>query len=389
MIAFYCFPFNHKWNLSIFYLIMNKMSLNISISKKLKERVKELSCLYEVSSAIRKHSDSVLETLEEICKITQQAWLFSDQAIVKLELDNFKVKTAEVPENHIFQKSEILLFNQKKGFIKVYYDTKKIKHAHFLEEEQKLLNKVATEISEFLERHEIEKKKELLQRSAERNDRLTILGEITAGIAHELNTPLGNILGFAELIKSNSQENQTQKDTEKIIKAAIYSREIVKKLMFFACEMPQHKEFVLIKPIIDQALGFLSQNFQKAAIKYDFRMDNPHLEAQIDTIQFTQVLFNLLINAIYISPKNSVISVEVFSDSNYFTLEIKDEGPGIPRGLKSKVFEPFFTTKPIGEGSGLGLSVVHGIIKSHRGEIITFDNKPNGTVFQIKLPLKM
>lgn len=361
----------------------------ISLAQKLEERVKELSCLYEVSSAIRKHSDSILETLEEICTITKQAWLFPNHAIVQLEFDEYKVSTLDLPENYIFQQSDIQLFHENKGFIKVYYDTKKISNAHFLKEEQKLLNKIAIEISEFFERREIVNKEELLKRSAERNDRLSILGEITAGIAHELNTPLGNILGFAELIKSNTKETQTQKDTEKIIKAAIYSREIVKKLMFFACEMPQHKEFIQIKPIIDQALKLLSQNFQKAEIRYNFKIDNPSLEAQIDSIQFTQVLFNLLINAIYISPKMSTISVEVSSTPNNFILEIKDEGPGIPTDLKLKIFEPFFSTKPVGEGSGLGLSVVHGIIKSHRGKIITFDNKPAGTVFQIKLPLKM
>jgi signal transduction histidine kinase len=153
--------------------------------------------------------------------------------------------------------------------------------------------------------------------------------------------------------------------------------------------MPQHKEFIQIKPIVDQALKLLSQNFQKAEIHYNFKIDNPSLEAQIDSIQFTQVLFNLLINAIYVSPKMSTISVEASSTPTNFILEIKDEGSGIPTDLKSKIFEPFFSTKPVGEGSGLGLSVVHGIIKSHRGEIITFDNKPAGTVFQIRLPLKM
>lgn len=365
------------------------MPPEISLAQKLEERLKELSCLYEVSSAIRKHSDSVLETLEEICRITQRAWLFPDQAIVKLKFDDYSVLTSDLPEAPIVQQSNIHLFQENRGFIKVYYDTKKIANAHFLNEEQKLLNKIAIEISEFFERREIIKKEELLKRSAERNDRLSILGEITAGIAHELNTPLGNILGFAELIKSSSQENQTQKDTEKIIKAAIYSREIVKKLMYFACEMPQHKDFIQIKPVIDQALKLLSQNFQKAGINYNFKIDNPVLEAQIDSIQFTQVLFNLLINAIYTSPKWSTISIEVSSTTTYFILEIKDEGSGIPTDLKSKIFEPFFSTKPVGEGSGLGLSVVHGIVKSHRGEIITFDNEPAGTVFQIKIPLKM
>lgn len=365
------------------------MPNEISISKKLEERVKELSCLYEVSSAIRKHSDSVSETLEEICSITKKAWLFPEHAIVHLEFEDYNICTSAIPGNSVFQQSDILHFKERKGFIKVYYNTDNLSNAHFLEEEQKLLNKIAIEISEFFERHENIKKEELLKRSAERNDRLSILGEITAGIAHELNTPLGNILGFAELIKSSSEENQTQKDTKKIIKAAIYSREIVKKLMFFACEMPQHKEVIQIKPIIDQALKLLSPNFKKAGIFYNFKIDNPVLEAQIDTIQFTQVLFNILINAIYVSPEKSIITIEISSFSGYFILEIKDEGPGIPEHLKSKIFEPFFSTKPVGEGSGLGLSVVHGIIKSHRGEIITFDNTPTGTVFQIKLPLKL
>ncbi|MDT0678659.1 sensor histidine kinase [Autumnicola musiva] len=364
------------------------MPPEISISRKLKERVKELSCLYEVSSAIRKHSDSIMETLEEICKITKQAWLYPDHVIVRLEFEDFNILTSDSPENSIFQQSDILSFNEIKGFIRVSYDIEKLSEAHFLKEEQKLLDKIAIEISEFFERREIIKKEELLKRGAERNDRLSILGEITAGIAHELNTPLGNILGFAELIKSSSKESQTRKDIEKIIKAAIYSREVVKKLMFFACEMPQHREFIKIKPAIDQALALLSPNFKKAEIIYRFEIDNPELEAQIDAIQFTQVLFNLLINAIYVSPKKTTIFIRVSSTKNNFQLEIKDEGPGISADIISKVFEPFFSTKPVGEGSGLGLSVVHGIVKSHRGEIITFDNKPRGTVFQVTLPLK-
>ena len=365
------------------------MPKEISLSKKLEERIKELSCLYEVSSAIRKHSDSVDNTMEEICEITKKAWFYPNHAIVELKVDELFISTSEIPENSIVQESPISLFNETKGSIKVYYDTAKLKNAYFLKEEQKLLNKISIEISEFFERREIARKEEILKRSAERNDRLSILGEITAGIAHELNTPLGNILGFAELIKSKTLENQTRKDAGKIIKAAIYSREIVKKLMFFACEMPQHQEFVQIKPIIDQALKLLSQNFYKAEVTHKFKIDNPDLEAQIDTIQFTQVLFNLLINAIYVSPEKSLICIQVTDTTSHFILEIADQGPGIPADLNARIYEPFFTTKPVGEGSGLGLSVVHGIIKSHQGEIINFDNKPTGTVFQIKLPLKM
>ena len=96
-----------------------------------------------------------------------------------------------------------------------------------------------------------------------------------------------------------------------------------------------------------------------------------------------------MINAIYVSPENSKIILNIKNTSTFFTLTVQDQGTGIPDNIKSKIFEPFFTTKPVGEGSGLGLSVVHGIIKSHRGEISTYDNSPTGTVFQIQLPLKL
>lgn len=214
-----------------------------------------------------------------------------------------------------------------------------------------------------------------------------ILGEITAGIAHELNTPLGNILGFAELIASRTEDKQIKADISKIIQSAIYSREVVKKLMFFACEMPQNMEVIKIKPVIEQALVMLGPMFKKEEISHTFSIKDPEVSARLDSIQLSQVLFNLLMNAIYVSPKNGKIDVKVKNDEDFLYIEIADEGPGIDKKIRSRIFEPFFSTKPIGEGTGLGLSVVHGIVKSHRGNITTFENKPKGTVFQVKLQL--
>ncbi|MDT0688802.1 HAMP domain-containing sensor histidine kinase [Salegentibacter sp. F188] len=364
------------------------MKTGISVEQRLEERVKELTCLYNVSSAIRKHSDSVTSTLTEICQITGQAWLYHEDAIVELKLKDYHITTATIPTQTVTQQSNIVIFGEESGALIVHYNAEKYQKAHFLKEEQKLLNKLAIEISEFFERLEAHHKEEHLKRIAERNDRLSILGEITAGIAHELNTPLGNILGFAELIASKSENPQIKKDASKIIKSAIFSREVVKKLMFFACEMPQDKKAIQIQPVILQALALLGPNFEKANVNHKFHIDNPKLEAQLDSIQFTQVLFNLLINAIYVSPPKSTISITVTSNEKSFCLEIADEGPGISSELKAKIFEPFFTTKPIGEGAGLGLSVVHGIIKSHKGEIAIFDNENAGAIFQIQLPLK-
>jgi len=346
--------------------------------EKLQERIKELTCLYNVSNALL-HEESVEKTLEIISHILKDAWLFQEDAIVEMQLENITVTTSALPRNSVSQEVAIYAFNETKGLIRVHYDADKHSSRDFLDDEAKLLSVVGFEVSGYYE-------KLILKRSAQRTDRLSILGEITAGIAHELNTPLGNILGFAELIKGRSTDPQTIQDSSKVIKAAIYSREIVKKLMFFSCEMPQHKNVIEIIPVVTEALRMLEPNFKKAGVLYSISVQDPAITARLDSIQLTQVIFNILMNSIYFAPKGSTINIDITSDATAFTLTIADTGPGISNANKTKIFEPFFTTKPFGDGTGLGLSVVHGIIKSHRGTIRVLDNIPKGTIFEIQLP---
>ena len=353
--------------------------------EQLRERIKELSCLNSISVILLK-GEPVFETLMQICLVLKDAWLHPQDAVVELDLDGFHYKTGAV-ESAVSQHADLIIFNETKGSIKVRYDSRKFSKSDFLDDEQRLLKIVASEISSYYEKHLHNEKIQVLKRSAERTDRLSILGEITAGIAHELNTPLGNILGYAELIRERSADAQSREDSSKVIKAAIYSREIVKKLMFFSCEMPQHIESVEIGPIVDQTLRLLEPNFRNAGISFLLRIKNAELKAQVDNIQFTQVLFNIVMNSIYFSPPGSTISIDITNDNEWLYIDIADQGPGIPDDKKDKVFEPFFTTKPAGDGTGLGLSVVHGIIKSHKGFISTADNDPTGTIFKIQLPL--
>ena len=116
------------------------------------------------------------------------------------------------------------------GYIKVHYPKNKYNANDFLKEEQKLLDTIAFEIGNYLEKFKNIAKKQLLMRTVERIDRLSVLGEMTAGIAHELNTPLGNILGYAELIKSTNTDPEIDADISTVIHSVIYCREIVKKL---------------------------------------------------------------------------------------------------------------------------------------------------------------
>ena len=246
---------------------------------------------------------------------------------------------------------------------------------------------MAINVGDLLERVAIRQNEAIVKRKMEHADRLGILGEITAGIAHELNTPLANILGFAELIKSKeSNSSQNAKDLDKIINSAIFSREVVKKLMFFACEMPQNLGQVDVVPILTDAINLLDPTFKRNNVHYKLSLPEKPVFLKADTIQLTQVIFNLLLNAIYFSPENGLISINLEESEKTISLQIADEGPGISPENLEKIFQPFFTTKSVGDGSGLGLSVVHGIIKSHRGTIEYQNNKPTGAIFNINFP---
>jgi signal transduction histidine kinase len=354
---------------------------------KLKERVKELTCLYEVTSIIVNSDYDQLETsLEAIVYCLKRAWQFEDDTEAFLSVGDYQVKTDDFNPEMVKITSDIKLFNKIDGKVVVGYPSDKYAGSDFLKEEQILLNNVGLAIGNLLERKQIRDSEAATRRQMERTDRLHILGEITAGIAHELNTPLANILGFAELLQESILDKDANRDLKKIVDNAIFSREIVKKLMFFACEMPQEMKTVTLKPVIENVLNLLTPSLREKKINLTKSFSNDSMELRADTVQLTQVLFNLIMNAAYYSPIGGRIDVTVTDKVNKISICITDEGEGVPPENEDKVFEPFFTTKPIGVGSGLGLSVVHGIIKSHKGAISHKPNIPKGTIFTVDFP---
>ena len=354
---------------------------------KLKERVKELTCLYEVTSIIVNSDYDQLEaSLEAIAYCLKRAWQFENVTEVFLKTGEYQVQTEDYKDDMVTLVSKIKVFNKIEGEVFVGYPSNKYTLDDFLIEEQTLLNNVALAIGNLIERKQIRDSEAITKRKMERTDRLHILGEITAGIAHELNTPLANILGFAELLTDKITDKETVRDLEKIMDSAIFSREIVKKLMFFACEMPQEMKMVKLNPIITSVIKLLEPSLRPKNLKLTTFFENDDIELRADTVQLTQVMFNLIMNAIYYSPHDGTITVHVLQTASNVSIEITDEGKGIPTELEDKVFEPFFTSKPIGEGSGLGLSVVHGIITSHKGKIEHKPNTPKGTIFTIDFP---
>src|SRR5690606_7398974 len=350
----------------------------MTIEKDLKERIKELTCLYEVSSIIVNNDYKEMDkTIYSIALSVRRALQYDRDTIVEIHSGQFHLISSALPKNSVIIESDIKIFNEPKGFIRIHYPANKYKIDDFLNEEIILLKTVAVNIGDLLERAAIRENEAVIKRKMEHADRLSILGEITAGIAHELNTPLANILCFAELLKNKKYPDvQSEKDIDKIINSAIYSREVVKKLMFFACEMPQNMTELNIVPVVSDAMNLLGSTLHKSEVTYKLRLPKEEVLMKVDPIQLTQVIFSLVLNAIYFSPKDGLIKLRLMQTSTKIILKISDEGPGIESENIEKIFQPFFTTKGVGNGSGLGLSVVHGIIKGHRGTIEYKANKP-------------
>jgi len=358
-----------------------------TVEAKLKERVKELTCLYEVTSIIVNSDYDKLETsFNDIVYCLKRGWQFEVDTEVCLKTDDYQVQTKNYSSNSVKIATKIRLFNKTVGHIYVAYPKDKYTIHDFLEEEQALLNNIGLAVGSLLERKKIRDREAATRRQMARADRLHILGEITAGIAHELNTPLANILGFSELLSESIEDKDALRDLQKIKDNTIFSREIVKKLLFFACEMPQEMKPIAIKPIIESVLKLLGPSLCAKKIRLINTFSNDVIKLRADTIQLTQVLFNLVMNAIYFSPISGAINVNVVEKENKVSIEIIDQGIGVLPVDEDKIFEPFFTTKPIGDGSGLGLSVVHGIITSHKATIAHKPNIPKGIIFTIEFP---
>lgn len=352
----------------------------------LQERIKELECLYDISSLISK-GYGLNEVLPKICDRLSLAFQYPEITLVKIDIKSVIYGRGDMRICNSTKLSQGIYYqNERIGSIVVGLTTSNQGSNPFLTEEEKLLKKVSQEVAFLYERQQRSENEALLNEIVRRQDRLTILGEITAGVAHELNTPLGNVLGFSEFILDSTRDPRVLDDAIKIKKSALHAREIVKKLMFFSCEVPQNLGDESLSSMVEEAIGLLSPLLKQSEVKIELIDRNPSALVTIDKVQFIQVLFNLLNNAIQASKPSDQIIVDLSQKNGCATITIQDFGHGIPVEIQERIFEPFFTYNKKDKGNGLGLSVVHGIIKQHKGRI-QFTSEPNqGTTFVISIP---
>lgn len=356
----------------------------------LRERVKEITCLYGIARLVERAGISLEEIIQGISDLLPSAFQHTDIASARIILDGRVYPTRNFKHSRLSICSEVEVEGIRRGLVEVYYSEGKpeLELELFLKEEQSLLDTVASQIALIIERRQSEEERIQLESQLRHADRLATLGQLAAGVAHELNEPLGGILGFAQLVKKMSGlPRQASDDIEKIIAASLHAREVVKKLLYFARQMPTVASEVDVNKIVSDGIYFLESRCAKEGIELIRKLDSTLPRIVADQAQIHQALVNLIVNAIQAMPEGGRLTLSTKVNPGYISLTVEDTGTGMSEEVKKRIFLPFFTTKEVGQGTGLGLAVVHGIITSHGGRIKVESEPGKGSRFEIELPL--
>jgi len=222
-------------------------------------------------------------------------------------------------------------------------------------------------------------------------EKMAALGQLVSGIAHELNNPLTAIMGYAQLLLGHGLLPPQLAEASKVFQEAERARRIVKNLLYFARENKPERIRVDLNEIVERTLALRSYELRVENIAVECALAPDLPETVGDPYQLQQVVLNLLVNAeqaLLQERGQGHVWIRTHGlPGAKISLEVSDDGPGIPPEIAMRIFDPFFTTKPSGIGTGLGLSIVYGIVQQHGGEI-TFENQPGaGVKFVMEIPV--
>ncbi len=221
------------------------------------------------------------------------------------------------------------------------------------------------------------------------SEKLAAIGQLTAGIVHDVKTPLGVIKGMAELIQEGDGLGpQTKMDLNLIRENAERANKIVTDLLKFARQSKPEIRRQDLRETVETTLRLTSYMIRKNQITLELELPHQPVMACYDSQQIEQVLINLIHNAIQAMPKSGTLQVRLCLTGENASISVRDTGIGIAAEDINRIFDPFFTTKPVGEGTGLGLSVSYGIVACHSGRIEVESGPGQGSTFTVILPLE-
>jgi PAS domain S-box-containing protein len=221
-------------------------------------------------------------------------------------------------------------------------------------------------------------------------DRLASIGELSSGIAHELNNPLTSVIGFSQLLMEGDVPANIKEDLATIYSEAQRAAVIVKNLLTFARKHAPVKQLSQINTVVEDVLRLRAYEEKVNNIEVERRLASNLPEIMMDHFQMQQVFLNIVVNAEFAMLEahhkgKMIITTEKID--NIVKISFTDDGPGISEENLKRIFDPFFTTKEVGKGTGLGLSICHGIVSEHGGKIYVKNENVQGTSFIVELPL--
>jgi len=372
---------------------MTMVDSRLSQSEKvaLRERIKELTCLYDIAQIAGQPNKSLKYILKGIVKVLPSAWQYPEATLARLVLDGVSYTTSHFPANCQKQSADVFVNGKPRGFIEIGYAKQKpeIDEGPFLKEERSLLNEIARQTALIIERKQAEEDKVKLHDQLRHADRLATIGMLAAGVAHELNEPLGNILGFAQLAKKgDGVPGLVKQDIEKIETASLHARQIIQKLLVFARQTPPKKTRVDLNQIVEDGLYFFEARCAKAGVELVRKLSSDLPGIKADPAQLNQLIVNLVVNALQAMQGRGKITIQTQAYDRQVRLIVEDTGTGMADDILEQIFIPFFTTKDVGQGTGLGLPVVYGIVTAHGGSINVESNVGRGSRFEIRLPIE-
>ncbi len=224
------------------------------------------------------------------------------------------------------------------------------------------------------------------------SEKLSALGELLAGVAHELNNPLSVVVGHALMMQEEIREPASRARIEKIAGAAERCAKIVKTFLAMARQRPARIEAVSVNEIVETALDVAGYRLRSAGGTVVKRLLPNLPRVMADQDQIAQVFTNIVVNAEHVlvemgEKARLVITTRFDATSNEVVIKFQDNGPGVPEHLRARIFEPFFTTKEVGAGTGIGLAFSHRIVESHNGRIYLKSSQDAGASFFVRLPV--
>ena len=346
------------------------------------ERIKELRCMYGVQLAVQSH-EKTEDVLREVVALMPEGWRYPEITRARIRFEGEEYVSEAFEETPWTQSAVIRVEGEQRGTVEVFHleEQPEADEGPFQTEERELIEGIARALSEGAERRVYAAQARARQAEAMTAGRLASIGELAAGVAHEINNPINGIIGYAELIMDRPDTlGEVEQFLSGIIREGERVASIVGNLLTFARDVRQEHSPARVQDILDATLELLRRRVERDGIelKVDIPEDLPEIKCRSQQIQ--QVFVNLVTNARHAlngkypqGDPDKVLEISArpvqLEGRAYVRVVFHDHGTGIPESVLPKVFDPFFSTKPEDEGTGLGLSISYGIIKDHEGRI--------------------